>query len=143
MSDHHDPWIPPYPGLADNVQAWVRGLYSFYDDRDLADNDELGYFYRFAPQSNDHYYGDLLRRSQSFLFRYIQFRDQSFPYCEVCGSSNLLYHFRCYFCNRVCADHDGSMCYTYIYNLRVLGYPNPGQPFGRGMCGPEATEVKM
>ena len=28
-------------------------------------------------------------------------------------------------------------------NLRVLGYPNPGQSFGRGMYGPEATGVKM
>ena len=27
--------------------------------------------------------------------------------------------------------------------LRVLGYPNPGQSFGRGMCGPEATGVKL
>ena len=29
------------------------------------------------------------------------------------------------------------------HNLRALGYPNPGQSFGRGMCGPEATGVKM
>ena len=28
-------------------------------------------------------------------------------------------------------------------HLRVLGYPNPGQSFGRGMCGPEATGVKI
>ena len=27
--------------------------------------------------------------------------------------------------------------------LRVLGYPNPGQSFGRGMYGPEATGVKL
>ena len=24
-----------------------------------------------------------------------------------------------------------------ILDLRVLGYPNPGQSLGRGMCGPE------
>ena len=28
-------------------------------------------------------------------------------------------------------------------NLRVLGAPNPGQLFGRGRSGPQATEVKM
>jgi len=28
-------------------------------------------------------------------------------------------------------------------NLRVLGSPNPGQSFGRGQSGPQATEVKM
>ena len=28
-------------------------------------------------------------------------------------------------------------------NLRVLGSPNPGQSFGRGLSGPQATEVKM
>ena len=27
--------------------------------------------------------------------------------------------------------------------LRVLGSPNPGQSFGRGLSGPQATEVKM
>ena len=27
--------------------------------------------------------------------------------------------------------------------LRVLGFPNPGQSFGRGLSGPQATEVKM
>ena len=26
-------------------------------------------------------------------------------------------------------------------NLRVLGSPNPGQLFGRGLSGPQATEV--
>ena len=29
------------------------------------------------------------------------------------------------------------------FNLRVLGSPNPGQSFGRGLSGPQATEVKM
>ena len=29
-----------------------------------------------------------------------------------------------------------------FYKLRMLGSPNPGQSFGRGLCGPEATEVK-
>ena len=28
-------------------------------------------------------------------------------------------------------------------NLRVLGSPNPGQSFGRGLSGPQATEVSM
>ena len=28
-------------------------------------------------------------------------------------------------------------------HLRVLGSPNPGQSFGRGLSGPQATEVKM
>ena len=27
--------------------------------------------------------------------------------------------------------------------MRVLGSPNPGQSFGRGLSGPQATEVKM
>ena len=27
--------------------------------------------------------------------------------------------------------------------LRVLGSPNPGQSFGRGQSGPQATEVKI
>ena len=27
--------------------------------------------------------------------------------------------------------------------LRVLGSPNPGQSFGRGLSGPQATEVSM
>ena len=27
--------------------------------------------------------------------------------------------------------------------LKVLGSPNPGQSFGRGLSGPQATEVKM
>ena len=27
--------------------------------------------------------------------------------------------------------------------LRVLGSPNPGQSFGRGLSGPQATEVRM
>ena len=30
-----------------------------------------------------------------------------------------------------------------FYNLRVLGSPSPGQSFGRGVSGPQATEVKM
>ena len=28
-------------------------------------------------------------------------------------------------------------------DLRVLGPPNPGQSFGRGLSGPQATEVSM
>ena len=28
-----------------------------------------------------------------------------------------------------------------VANLRVLGSPNPGQSFGRGLSGPQATEV--
>ena len=28
-------------------------------------------------------------------------------------------------------------------DLRVLGSPNPGQSFGRGLSGPQATEVSM
>ena len=28
-------------------------------------------------------------------------------------------------------------------HLRVLGSPNPGQSFGRGLSGPQATEVRM
>ena len=27
--------------------------------------------------------------------------------------------------------------------LKLLGSPNPGQSFGRGLSGPQATEVKM
>ena len=30
-----------------------------------------------------------------------------------------------------------------VFDLRVLGSPNPGQSFGRGLSGPQATEVKM
>ena len=30
-----------------------------------------------------------------------------------------------------------------VFNLRVLGSPNPGQSFGRGLSGPQATEVSM
>ena len=31
----------------------------------------------------------------------------------------------------------------FSFSLRVLGSPNPGQSFGRGLSGPQATEVRM
>ena len=39
--------------------------------------------------------------------------------------------------------HRGDGSFVQGPNLRLLGYPNLGQSFGQGMCGPEATGVKM
>ena len=98
MAGQSEPWYPPFPGIADNVQTWVRNLYSF--DNGSPDIEELGYFCRFAPQANTQYHGDVLRRSQSFNFRYAAFFDHNLPNLSVdpptrCHSSHVFFVIRC------------------------------------------------